>query len=313
MLTVAARELTRRYIGQYQVSIYSQYPELVAQAEGVKHAGTLAGSPRGIVVELPAEHVAGCHQLVGVLDELDSRLGTDLRLYDFKPSLSLPTDMVMRTPQARGRLDGRPYWVFATGGGYDRTVSWVSREWWQRVINKLSDYADFPLLVHIGSRHDVYSVLKLQGCVEVSWRTDLLKLLWVIYHSRGVITTGTFLSHLAAAFNKPCVVLAGGHRSRWDDGYTRDVIERYGAIEQDDRRAFYGTRAQVYLDEYVLERCGAEDKCGCTHLGERGSTARCCDVRMVGPIGAKIRQAACMDGIPIDWVVDAARSEDCGD
>jgi hypothetical protein len=184
--------------------------------------------------------------------------------------------------------------------------------WWQQVVNKLSSYKDFPLLVHVGTHKDVYSVQGLKGCIEARGRTDIEQLLWMVYHSRGVITTGTFLSHLAAALGKPAVVLAGGHRSRWEDGYSRDVIERYGDIEQGNRLSFRKTRAQVYLDNSAPDECESDEPCGCTHLGERGSTARCKMVRMVGVAGLKMRQAACMDELRVDWVVDAARSEDCG-
>jgi hypothetical protein len=44
----------------------------------------------------------------------------------------------------------------------------------------------------------------------------------LIYHSDGVMCIVTCLMHIAAAFNKPCVVVAGGREPWWWEGYTQE-------------------------------------------------------------------------------------------
>lgn len=311
-LSVVARELNRHYVDGFRVSIHSKYPDLFSSSPNVFASVGLDVPPQGEVVQFKAEPWPDRHQLVSALDETDAVLGTDLRLSEFRPEVHIAPEYRSTTPSTGGRLEGKPYWLFSTGGGYDNTVSWLGRGWWQQLVNDLSGYADFPLLAHVCAREDVYRHLDLRDCIEIGGRLKLPKLIWTVSHCRGVITTGTFLAHLAAVFNKPCIVIAGGHRSRWATGYSKEVLERYGEVEQGNRWAYSKIRPHVHLEMTMPAPCPQDGACGCTHLGELGSTRRCADVRYVGPAGTKVKQAACMATLPISWVIDAARSEDFG-
>ena len=48
-------------------------------------------------------------------------------------------------------------------------------------------------------------------------KTNLRQLFRLIYHAEGVITCVSLPMHIAAAFAKPCVVIAGGREgARWE-------------------------------------------------------------------------------------------------
>jgi ADP-heptose:LPS heptosyltransferase len=54
----------------------------------------------------------------------------------------------------------------------------------------------------------------LKGVVNFLGRTDLRQLIRLTYHAQGVLCGLTMLMHLAAAFEKPAVILAGGREPK---------------------------------------------------------------------------------------------------
>ena len=60
----------------------------------------------------------------------------------------------------------------------------------------------------------------MKNVVDLYNKTSFRELMRLIYHSDGVMCIVTCLMHLAAAFNKPCVVVAGGREANWWEEYT---------------------------------------------------------------------------------------------
>lgn len=153
------------------------------------------------------------HFLWGMLGGLNNELGIGAYLSDFRPDLHL-SQAEMATPLVS--FD-RPYWVFVSGGKRDYTAKWWDTRWWQEVVNILSKDV---MMVQVGGGSHVHPTIA--GVYDLVKKTSFRQLLQLIYHSQGVICIVTCLMHIAAAFNKPCVVVAGGREPWWWEAYNKE-------------------------------------------------------------------------------------------
>jgi len=116
-------------------------------------------------------------------------------------------------------IDGR-YWVVVSGGKSDFTAKvWHVRKL-QRVVSELSEKGIG--CVQVGGNDSGHWHPPLQNVVNLVGHTNLRDLARLIWHSEGVICGVTCLMHMAAALQKPCVVLAGGREAWWWEGYVRE-------------------------------------------------------------------------------------------
>jgi hypothetical protein len=131
-------------------------------------------------------------------------------LSEFRPDLHLSEDEKLTPPFG---LTG-PYWVLASGGKRDYTAKWWDPVWWQQVADTVGRHAR---VVQVGGGSHIHP--KLHGVHDLVAKTSFRELMRLIYHSHGVLCVVTCLMHIAAAFNKPCVVVAGGREPWWWEAY----------------------------------------------------------------------------------------------
>lgn len=62
--------------------------------------------------------------------------------------------------------------------------------------------------VQVGGSGDYHPPLR--GVVNLVGKTTIRELIRLVYHAAGVVSPVTCAMHIAAAFDKPCVVVAGG-------------------------------------------------------------------------------------------------------
>lgn len=220
--------------------------------------------------------LAAMHELVGEL------LGEEIALTDPRPDLHLPAAMQGKPP-----VEGR-YWVVLAGGKTDITVKHWYFHRYQAVVDCLRDIGIST--VQTGKATDVHPPLK-NVLNLVGWG-GLLELFWLIYHADGVICPITCAMHVAAAFEKPCVVLAGGREEVWWESYTNE--------------GQFPTSEPVRVPHTFLHTIGKLDCCltnGCWKQTVTGGPEdkRCTNVvrKLYQP------QAACQDLIDVEQVVNA--------
>lgn len=103
-----------------------------------------------------------------------------------------------------------PYWVINAGSKGDFTLK--QYPYYQEVIDLLKHEINF---VQIGREEHNHPAL--EGAIDMRGQTNIRELFRVIYHAQGVITCVSFPMHIAAAFKKPCVVVAGAREgTRWE-------------------------------------------------------------------------------------------------
>jgi ADP-heptose:LPS heptosyltransferase len=104
------------------------------------------------------------------------------------------------------------YWVINAGSKSDFPLKQYHR--YQEVVNKLKDL-DIAV-VQCGVKS--HSHKPLEGVIDMVGETPSVReLMRTIYHAEGLITCVSLPMHIAAAFRKPCVVVAGAREgTRWE-------------------------------------------------------------------------------------------------
>lgn len=129
-------------------------------------------------------------------------------------------DIHLTTQQKRRMIDGR-YWVVVAGGKLDMTAKWWLPNRWQQTVDRLCQYG-IPC-VQAGAHFSNHIHGRLRNCLDFTGRTDdIHDLFSLIYGAEGVICGITGPMHVAAALDKPCVVLAGGREAPAWEAYVND-------------------------------------------------------------------------------------------
>jgi len=162
--------------------------------------------------------------------------------YDFsrKTGIHVPVtdprpDLHMSAEEIKPRIQGR-YWVVLTGGKLDLTNKHWHAHRVQQTVNRLKSYG--LNFVQCGATHSLHIHPPLDGVLNLIGKTDNVRDFWnIILHSEGVICPVTGAMHIAAAFNKPCVVFGGGREEPWFEAYVdnfKNVSDYLGDISKDD-------------------------------------------------------------------------------
>lgn len=111
------------------------------------------------------------------------------------------------------------YWVVVAGGKRDMTAKiWYAHRY-QEVVDALAGQG--IACVQAGAQFNRHYHPKLQGCVSTIGQTDNERDFFaLIAKADGVICGVTAAMHIAAVFDKPCVVVAGGREEPWWEAYT---------------------------------------------------------------------------------------------
>ena len=151
----------------------------------------------------------------------------------------------------------------------------------------------------------------MKGCISLVDKTSLRDLIWLTYHSRGVICGVTGLMHIAAALRKPCVVVAGGREAWWWDSYDERSFERHkSTIPEKYSKLFPLRPPQVYLDTLGKLPCCRDNGCWRSGIGEKQPDKNCVDIIKPKKYSTEqsIPQPRCMTMIRPGDVVKAART-----
>jgi ADP-heptose:LPS heptosyltransferase len=150
------------------------------------------------------------HFMYGYYHDFNERFGLDVKMQEFAPDIHFDKHE-LETPLVGGR-----YWVICSGGKRDFVTKWWDPKRWQQVVDMLKGRVQF---VQVGGKNHFQPDLK--GTLDLRGKTSFRELCRLILHSDGVCCVVTSLMHLAAACNRPCVVVAGGREAWWWEAYTR--------------------------------------------------------------------------------------------
>jgi GT2 family glycosyltransferase len=213
VLTAVARELRRHGI---EVGVKTHFSPVWAGHRDIAISPDWPDA--AIVTDMIREGIATARQGVRqhVLTWCCFAAGRQLGL-DLMPRL--PKPWIETTPEEDEPPLSGDYWVVVAGGKFDTTTKLWSPAAWQSTVDGLRDRGF--AVAQAGAMHRLHWHPRLSGVIDyVSKDPSPRQFFRLIKHSCGVICGVTAAMHIAAAFDKPCVVLAGGREEPWWEEYS---------------------------------------------------------------------------------------------
>lgn len=217
-MTSAIYSLHKMHPGRFEVAVetscpavWEHNPDVVAKGDGFEAVQT----HYPLIDQCNQRAV---HVLQGYCDFLANFLGVQVPLLTNRPHLYLSSQELSWMSQVQEKVGRQTkFWLVNAGTKQDYTTKqWP---WFQEVVDKLQGRVQF---VQVGKSEHLHKPLR--GVINLLGMTDDRQLVRLVHHAEGVLCGVTFLMHLAAAFQKPAVVLAGGREPRSWNTYPRQVL-----------------------------------------------------------------------------------------
>lgn len=176
-----------------------------------------------IDMEYPLVHHCNqrsAHFMQGYCDFLGDKLKLKLHLSVNRPYIYLSQQekgWMGRVHEILG--EAKPYWLICSGTKSDYTTKGWGHHAYQKVVDILKDEI---LFVQVGEKNHTHK--PLDDVLDQLGKTNPRELARLVYHANGILCGTTFLMHLAAAFEKPAVILAGGREPRMWNTYPRQTL-----------------------------------------------------------------------------------------
>lgn len=246
-MTAAIYSLHKAHPGKYHTWVESYWPDVFAHNPDVAGHFIPAGgaSPMQSRVEMhyPAIHQSNdraIHFMQGWCEFLGSALGIDVPLMTNHPFLYFKEP----TPPVEN------FWLICSGGKRDFTTKLWGQSNYQKVVDMLKGQVEFvqvggarPVVPWradtAGSQEDIHQ--KLDGVVDMVGKTSLRELFDLARRARGILCGVSLLMHVAAALEKPAVVVAGGREPvPWNSYPKQQYLHTVGALPCHDTRGRAG-------------------------------------------------------------------------
>jgi len=158
---------------------------------------------------------SGRHFSDGFRIELENLLSVKIPSTSLRPDIHLSDDEKKWSNQVEDTFGYRgKFWIVNAGNKGDFILKQWGGENWQELVNLLRDKIQF---VQVGEANASHFHPPLKNVFSLVGKTDLRQMIRLAYHAQGITCHVTFHMHLAAAFQKPCVVIAGGREPRrWE-------------------------------------------------------------------------------------------------
>ena len=224
LLTGLVRDIHRAYPGQYEIQVDTHWTPVW---QNNPYVTTFADPTTARRVEIDWGDAIRWNSQIPQGAQREKRHILSWYHYDFekKTGISVPVtdprpDLHLTAAERVRRIPGR-YWVLLAGGKLDLTVKHWHAHRMQEVVDALRQ--DQIACVQVGASHSSHIHPPLQGVTNLIGQTENVRDLWnIILHADGVICGVTGAMHIAAAFERPCVVHAGGREEPWFEAYRNE-------------------------------------------------------------------------------------------
>jgi hypothetical protein len=252
VLAALVRDIHLAHPGRFAIRLYDHYTSYWkhcphAQARAVGETGRIVelGYQQGITAAGRGEKI---HFLTWFHRDFKAKTGITVPVTQPRGEIYLSAKAKVQRPVPHR------YWVVVAGGKTDMTGKvWYAHRW-QETIDALA--ARGIRCVQAGARFDRHFHPILANCESFIGKTDdIHDFFQLIAHADGVICGVTGAMHAAAAFEKPCVVIAGGREEPWWEAYRNDY------------KAFGLKCPPVRVEHVYLHTIGQLD-CGCGNLAK---------------------------------------------
>ena len=202
MFTPVVRDFKKAY-PEIQVGVISAGPEMWNNNPHIDKAVTAANADEtydiGPGKVTRGSKTNGLHITAAFRESLQENSGRPIKQGPFKPDIHLSD-----TEKNHRLVDGR-YWVINCDTG-----PFTAKRWRAERFQHLVDAMPETTFVQVGLAKDNYALLKGDNVIDLINKTKIRELFSLVYNADGCISLVSSLMHVAAAFEKPCVVIAGG-------------------------------------------------------------------------------------------------------
>ena len=216
-MSALIRDIHRAYPGKYETLATGHYSGVFWKNN--PYCEAMKGNVNGQVIRLDyangireAGHGVKRHFLAYFHKAFTAQTGIRVPVTEPKGDIHL-TDK-----ERKQNFPGR-YWVVVAGGKKDMPVKVWDAARFQQVIDVLA--AQGISCLQAGAEFHNHFHPKLKRCVSAVGKTNNERDFFsLIYNAEGVICGITAAMHIAAVFDKPCVVIAGGREEPWWEAYS---------------------------------------------------------------------------------------------
>lgn len=230
LLTGLVRDIHKAYPGEYEIKVDTHFTNVWWNNPYISDFDT--GNSRATNVDISwgdaikqngyakeKDRKVMKHILAWYHHDFKNKTGIEVPVTDPKPDLHL-------TPQEQQRIIQGRYWIVVAGGKLDLTTKHWHAHRMQEVVDRLGKYGIH--CVQIGAVHTNHIHPPLNGVTNMVGKTENARDMFnLVKHSEGVICGVTGAMHIAAAYDKPCVVYAGGREEPWFEAYV-DNFNAFG-------------------------------------------------------------------------------------
>lgn len=208
-----------------------------------------------------------CDMVLAMCGYLKARYNLNIRvtsnINDHIPDLHL-------TEMEKSPFEDLPdkYWVVNCGGVSNNMRKSYPEVYWAKLFKMFPD----EMFVQIGISKDTHPEFKFPNVIRKIDAYSIRNTMSLVYNSTGVISGYTYIMHVAAAFQKPCIAIGGGGEDATWEHY--------------DYPDFHHVNTLGSFDCCVLGGCW---KSKCENLAENGMQ-RCMQLitpEVIGPILSK--------------------------
>lgn len=183
-----------------------------------------------IEVHYPAIHQSGergIHFMQAYCEFLSDVLKVPVPLMTNRPHVHLSAQersWMNQVEEVTGKR--QRFWLVSAGRKSDYTTKFWSTENYQSVVNALRGKI---LFVQVGAAEHHHPPLR--NVLNLVGKTDMRQLIRLAWHAEGILSGVTLLQHLAAALQKPSVVIMGGREPvTWNSYPKQHLLHTVGAF-----------------------------------------------------------------------------------
>lgn len=160
---------------------------------------------------------SGRHFSTAFYIDIEENLGVKIKQTSLLPKLYLTDTEKEMINQVEQEFNYRgKFWLINSGHKNDYPLKQWGFDRWQKLVDLLKNKIQF---VQIGELGDNHVHKPLEGAFNLLGNTDLRQLIRLSYHAEGGVSHVSLLHHLMAAWQKPCITIAGGREPRRWESY----------------------------------------------------------------------------------------------
>ena len=254
VMTTALRELHLQYPNKFKTAVFTYYPEIYNNNPFVDNTNDITGYREiklDYVPYLRKAHLTGKHFTSAFIDLFNEHLGLRIQNECIYPDIFLSDEEKSIRILDKFKIE-EPYWIINAGFKNDIPLKAYPESYWQKIVNLANDNG--IKLIQVGSKMHNHpypnNVQSLVGQTE-----DLRDYFSLVYHSIGGIGGISLQMHVAAAFRKPYIVLAGGREDKnWEAYPNHQFFHTVGMLDCCLNGGCWKSQRKdcLHLDKYPL-------------------------------------------------------------